>query len=327
MLDNESIEIIKSSLSSPFVTIAIPTYKRALYLKEAVDSALNQSGYNDYEVLVCDNNPERNDETERLMSNYNDSRISYYKNSENIGIVGNWNNLYKLAKGDWVVMLHDDDLIAPFFLDYIFCRKKIQRKGDLIFPAITCKKSRFINSNSESDRMITYPKTMDFIQNNLVGPPLGMTMKKKIYEDIGAFSTKFYPSPDYAFYVDALLKKKKIVKLLGEPMAYYRIEVNTSLKSEMQIGFVKNIFEIGQYIISQSSPIYQPFMRNYSYISSYNAAKSKLERFPENEALQNIMKQSRLNLFQMFIAKIIRKIMSYRRKLCFPDFCRQYDTD
>jgi len=130
-----SIPIFESNLDYiPDITIAIPTYKRADLLKEAIDSAINQIDYTNYDIIVVDNNPERGCETEKLMMTYsNNPMISYYKNADNLGMVGNWNRLFTLAKGKYVVMLHDDDLLLPTFLSE--CVKLAKRlNADLIRP-------------------------------------------------------------------------------------------------------------------------------------------------------------------------------------------------
>jgi hypothetical protein len=61
--------LIKGDISSvaPAVTIAIPTYKRPEFIKCAIDSALSQEKFDNYEVVVVDNDPERGTETEKLF--------------------------------------------------------------------------------------------------------------------------------------------------------------------------------------------------------------------------------------------------------------------
>ncbi|MEZ7821095.1 MAG: glycosyltransferase family A protein, partial [Patescibacteria group bacterium] len=120
----------------PKITIGIPTYKRTDLLKEAIESAINQIGYKDYDIIVVDNNPLRGCETEKMMLNYRGQRISYYKNVENIQMAGNWNRLYTLAKGEYVVMLHDDDMLHnDYLLNISNFISKYNNKFDAIYPA------------------------------------------------------------------------------------------------------------------------------------------------------------------------------------------------
>jgi len=102
-------------MSGPLVTIAIPTYSRLSLLKEAVDSALAQT-YPHCEALISQN-PGGNEDAEteqwaRSMAGQN-SRIRYQKNPVNIGMAGNWNASVDAAKGDYVVLLADDDRLLP----------------------------------------------------------------------------------------------------------------------------------------------------------------------------------------------------------------------
>ena len=97
-------------------TIAIPTYKRGELLKEAVDSALAQVDCPNYNIIVVDNNAERNDVTEQIMQQYKGSIVSYYKHPVNLGMGGNWNRAVELTPGKWMVLLHDDDRLMSNFL-------------------------------------------------------------------------------------------------------------------------------------------------------------------------------------------------------------------
>ncbi|MCM1144048.1 MAG: glycosyltransferase family 2 protein [Blautia sp.] len=103
---------------TPLVTVAIPAYKRTDLLKEAMESVLRQKGFSDYELIVVDNYAEDNPEMDALMSAYTEKypHIVYYKNEQNIGMGGNWNRCIELAKGDWVVLLHDDDMLCENYL-------------------------------------------------------------------------------------------------------------------------------------------------------------------------------------------------------------------
>ena len=105
----------KKNLQSELVTIAIPAYKKA-FLSEAIDSALAQDYSNVELIVVNDCSPQNLD---AVVCQYHDQRIRYYKNEENLGkksIVLNWNKCLALAKGDFFVLLCDDDVLMPDFV-------------------------------------------------------------------------------------------------------------------------------------------------------------------------------------------------------------------
>lgn len=92
------------------VTIAIPTFNRARYLKEAIDSALSQT-WPHIEVLISDN--ASTDSTRAYLATLDDPRIRVILQAENIGMMANWNACLAAATGKYFLMLSDDDLIEP----------------------------------------------------------------------------------------------------------------------------------------------------------------------------------------------------------------------
>jgi glycosyltransferase involved in cell wall biosynthesis len=98
----------------PFVTIAIPTYNRAgSYLPVALRSALAQN-YPRLEVLVADN--ASTDETASLLQGIIDKRLRYMRHTVNIGANHNYNYCLNEARGDYFLLLHDDDAIDDDFV-------------------------------------------------------------------------------------------------------------------------------------------------------------------------------------------------------------------
>ncbi len=99
----------------PLVTIAIPTYNRAsAFLSYALRSAVEQT-YENLEIIVSDNCSE--DDTESVVGGYGDSRIQYYKQKENIGFLRNVNYCLDKARGEYFLLLFDDDLIDQDFIE------------------------------------------------------------------------------------------------------------------------------------------------------------------------------------------------------------------
>lgn len=103
-------------LKTGLVTIAIPAYK-ATYLHEAIESALKQY-YKNIELIIVDDCSPYN--LGNIVKQYiSDPRVHYYRNKENLGkisIVHNWNRCLEYAKGEFFVLLCDDDILLPNFV-------------------------------------------------------------------------------------------------------------------------------------------------------------------------------------------------------------------
>jgi glycosyltransferase involved in cell wall biosynthesis len=101
-------------MSSPLVTILVPTYKRAEFLKVALESALAQT-HKPLEILVLDDASP--DNTPEVVAQYSsDSRIRYVRHEQNKNISGNWRFGIENARGEFFAILHDDDSFEPEFI-------------------------------------------------------------------------------------------------------------------------------------------------------------------------------------------------------------------
>lgn len=96
------------------VSVVMPTYKRQAYLRVALDSAIHQT-YANLEILVGDN--ENSSLTAEIVASFDDPRVTYLGRAENLGMIGNNLDLFRRAKGKYVVNLHDDDLWREDFLE------------------------------------------------------------------------------------------------------------------------------------------------------------------------------------------------------------------
>ena len=97
-------------------SFVLPAFK-AEYFKEAIDSILSQTYTNFELIIVNDASPE---DLDSIVYSYNDSRIHYYKNTENIGgndLVAQWNHCFEYAKGEYIILASDDDIYFPPYLE------------------------------------------------------------------------------------------------------------------------------------------------------------------------------------------------------------------
>lgn len=98
------------------VSVIIPTYNYAYLIKHAIDSILSQT-YHDLELIICDDCSD--DNTGKIVKNYHDPRISFYRNETRLGLYGNFNRCGKLAQGEYLLFLCADDALGCQTLEHL----------------------------------------------------------------------------------------------------------------------------------------------------------------------------------------------------------------
>jgi glycosyltransferase involved in cell wall biosynthesis len=101
--------------NEPLVSIGMPVYNGEAFVKEALDSVLNQS-LADFELIIFDN--ASTDSTAQICRAYanRDARIHYHRNAYNIGAHPNYNRTYHAARGRYFKWAAHDDVLHPDFL-------------------------------------------------------------------------------------------------------------------------------------------------------------------------------------------------------------------
>ena len=142
-------------------SFVLPAYK-ATFLRESIDSILNQT-YKDFElIIVNDASPE---DLSSIVNSYSDERIQYYINEKNIGgtdLVAQWNHCITYAKGDYLILASDDDVYHADFLE---------KMDDLVnkYPEVNVFRSRVQHMNAdghirgESEELDEYLSYIDFL--------------------------------------------------------------------------------------------------------------------------------------------------------------------
>ena len=90
------------------VSVCTPVYNGGDYIEQTIRSILAQT-YENFQLIVCDNCS--TDNTEEIVRSFKDPRIFYNRNERNLGLVGNANRCLELAEGDYVHILHHDDIM------------------------------------------------------------------------------------------------------------------------------------------------------------------------------------------------------------------------
>ena len=92
------------------VSIIMPSYNTAKYIKASIDSVLAQT-YPYWELIIVDDCS--TDETDEVVAAYTDERIRYIKNEKNSGAAVSRNRALREAKGRWIAFLDSDDVWLP----------------------------------------------------------------------------------------------------------------------------------------------------------------------------------------------------------------------
>lgn len=216
---------------SQLVSILIPTFNRPEYVELALKSALDQT-YKNVEIIICDNS--RNEETFLIIKPFlkEHSNLVYFKNEDNLGMVGNMRRCLEYAKGEFIAFLGDDDIwvpsklekIVPFFMDdsvqYVTSTKLvINQYGEELYVE---------NKIAEENVILDGEQLAEFalLNDNFIGEPSVVVYRKSALD----FSFGEYCGQTFNFMMDLatwlnILRKGKAV-FLSEILTYYRIHEN-----------------------------------------------------------------------------------------------------
>jgi glycosyltransferase involved in cell wall biosynthesis len=97
-------------MSDVKLTVGIPTFNRAEWLRETIESVRAQT-FTSFRLIVSDNASD--DDTPDVARSFSDERIDYVRSERNVGAIGNLNRLIALAETEFLVLLPDDDVLYP----------------------------------------------------------------------------------------------------------------------------------------------------------------------------------------------------------------------
>lgn len=226
---------------APLVSILMPVYNTAAYLREAMDSILSQT-FTDFELIVLnDCSP---DNAEEVLDAYDDPRIVRYRGENNVGLSNVLNIGLDMARGKYIARMDSDDISLSNRLqvqvEYLDTHPEIDlvSVGMRLFGA---KEEVWIREHDAEKVKI----------NALFHSPVlhaSSMWRKESFERHGLrFKQEMVPAEDYDLWTRALLKGLKLVNL-PEVLYMYRIHPSqatlqtdkTSKKSrEVQTTYLK----------------------------------------------------------------------------------------
>jgi glycosyltransferase involved in cell wall biosynthesis len=201
------------------VTVIIPTYNRALMVEKACVSVLNQT-YKDFEVFVVDNGS--TDNTERAISNLNDSRVRYIRMSQPTdGPAGPRNHGIRISDSPYLAFLDSDDQWLDDKLTLQMALFEGRERLGLVYS------DGFITRNSSKTKRVKDLKmlhrgniTTHLIKGNFM-PLSSVVARRECFQECGAFNEKFFSAADWELWLRCVERFE--VDYVDRPLIKYLI--------------------------------------------------------------------------------------------------------
>lgn len=191
--------------NNPLVSIIIPTYNRADLIVETLQSVQNQT-YQNWECIVVDDGS--TDGTENVMAQFyrHDYRFSFHKNNSSKGAPGARNTGAKLSKGEFLVFMDSDDLLAKDCLLYRMEKMRSHPDFDfLVFSTVEFEK-RWDDRNILWNVNTTDDIIIRFLNMDVPWIIMAPIWKRKSFFDLGLWNERILSLQDWDFHIRAILK-------------------------------------------------------------------------------------------------------------------------
>jgi glycosyltransferase involved in cell wall biosynthesis len=218
----------------PKVSVVIPNYNHARFLRRRVDSVLQQT-YEDFELILLDDCSV--DNSREILSSYTgDPRVRMEFNAANSGSTfKQWNKGVRLARGEYVWIAESDDYSDPRFLKrlvgmldsepkaaFAYCRSwrvsaedTVEGFGDSYLDVLQTSRwtGDYLSDGHEECRKY-------FVRYNTVPNASAVVLRKSIYEQVGGADESYRLNGDWKLWSSMALTGK--VAYLSEPLNYFR---------------------------------------------------------------------------------------------------------
>lgn len=216
------------------VTIIIPVYNNAQYLKKCIQSALNQT-YSNTEVVVvddCSTDPA----VEQILNSFaTHERFHYYKNDFNSGISKTMNNAIIKSDGEWIAFLDCDDWLELDALEkMIACLKG--KTGALY--GYSDRYNEFEVDGTQKIECFGVRPTQNYLEELLIGMYTShlKVIHKSVFLKIGLHETRFDGAQDYDIALKTAFHFGDAFAYLPVPVYHHRIHnKQTTLESAQKI--------------------------------------------------------------------------------------------
>ncbi|MBE9187290.1 glycosyltransferase [Microcoleus sp. LEGE 07076] len=254
-LEVAQISPVASNIRRPFWSVMIPTYNRVKYLEQALKSVLQQAPNAEemqIEVVNDCSNQSIQDEMEAIVNAVGGGRVNFYRHPEqDIGQTAIFNLCIQRSHGEWVHILHDDDVVLRGF--YSRLREGIEKE-----PSVGAAFCRHIYTDEagnqrwvswlerETPGVLTDWLEQVIVMCRLQASPIAV--KRSVYESLGGFCPQAGAASDWEMWKRVAVHYP--IWYEPEPLAWYRQHTSSDntrlLKSGGLIADVRRSIDISQ---------------------------------------------------------------------------------
>lgn len=313
--------IVPGFAPAGILSIMIPTYNRLDLLKESIQSAVNQTTNQPYNIIIVDNNTDLTvaSQVETLVRSVKFPSISLYRNCQNIGMYGNWNRCITLAPTKWLTILNDDDLLLSNFVDIAL--NKIQNyPGYLLYSGRVSILNQLqgVEFNSKKNKLIVRIKNavksllknkhskltpFKYYLSNPHSGSLGIVFSRELAIRIGGFDIDYFPSADYLFWIKISLSNRSFG--YSDKVAEYRILQNECLKPNVLEGWLTQSDEMRDEL-SNELGLPKWLCRLYSKSAKKELISNSIDQYGDNYDVNSIITKHCLVDAKPYYAKLFR---------------------
>lgn len=245
--------------SSPKISICIPMYNAARFIKDCIDSVLSQS-FKDFELLVVDDGS--NDDSCDIVNSIKDNRIRLIQNKHDY--VGSLNMLLDEAKGKYIARMDADDVMYPNRLaiqyEYMESHPNVDVVGGRMVAFKRFIKEPLYDLNVKSGSLCI----SDMLDNCCICHPTVMFRAASINgKEKFRYDKQMAYAEDYDLWMRMLASGKKFFNL-EEKLTYYRLheqQVTTSHHEEQaQKSKVIRTWALRKQIVLENKAFHEPAM-------------------------------------------------------------------
>ena len=217
----------------PKVSIILTSYNHAKYLREAIDSVLNQT-FTDFEVIIWDD--ASTDDSWSIIQGYQDPRIKTYRSDANERGLINKALMSGEINGEYIAIQHSDDVWELEKLKKQVAVLESSPELGAVFTWVqiidengTAKENEWFNQENKSQWQ--WLNALFFMKNHLAHPSI--LIRKKCYQELGGYKTLLAQTPDVEMWSRLLIRYP--IHVISEKLTKHRLFSDKSNTSSDRI--------------------------------------------------------------------------------------------